>query len=86
MCPVTQEMYTSYDNTLNILDSESLVERRQNLCLQFAKKCLKHYFPENQKTHPMITRFPETYEADYSKTERLMHSPIIYMQRLLNGM
>ena len=84
MCPQN-------DNTLNILDLESLVERRQNLCLQFTKKCLKnqkmkHCIPENQKTHPMITRFPETYEEDYSMTERLMHSPIIYVQRLLNGM
>ena len=87
---ILQESYHSYKNALNALELESLVERRESLCLQFAKKCLtnekmKHLFPQNHKTHLMITRFEEMYEVNNANTERLKNSPIIYMQRLLNG-
>ena len=87
---ILQENYDTYENALKILDLESLSERREYLCLQFAKKCLTHpkmknLFQLNKKSHPMMTRFQEMYEVDHANTKRLQDSPIIYMQRLLNG-
>ena len=87
---ILKENYKSYENALNILEMETLDDRRRDLCLDFAKKCLKNekmkkYFPENKKEHQMITRFEEEYQIDSTNTERLRNSPIIYMQRLLNN-
>ena len=62
-----------------MLDLECLNDRRENLCLQFAKKCLR-----NQKELPMIKRFQENYEVENAHTSRLQNSPVVYMQRLLN--
>ena len=86
---IMQEEYISYENALNKIDLENLVDRRESLCLQFANKCLKNdkmknLFRESNKVHQMKTRFEEFYEIDHAKTGRLMNSPIIYMQRLLN--
>ena len=80
---IMQEEYISYENALHKIDLENLVDRRESLCLQFAKKCLKN--DKSNKVHQMKTRFEEFYEIDHAKTGRLMNSPIIYMQRLLNG-
>ena len=85
---ILKESYKSYENALNILEVESLKERRESLCLDFAKKCLtnakmKYLFPHNKKVHPMATQFEEFFEVNHSKTERLEKSPINYMQRLL---
>ena len=76
---------------LTILDLETLEERREILCIEFAKKCLKsdkmkQFFTKNSKIHPMETRNEERYDVDFAKTGRLQNSPIIYMQRLLNGL
>ena len=86
---ILKDSYKSYEINLNNLDIESLVERREGLCLEFAKKCLrnekmKYLFPQNKKVHQMETRFEETFEINHANTERLKNSPIIYMQRLLN--
>ena len=87
---ILQQEYETYENALKQLDLDNLVERRDKLCFEFAKKCLKNdkmknLFRENNKVHQMKTRFEEFYEIDHAKTGRLMNSPIIYMQRLLNG-
>jgi hypothetical protein len=63
----------------------SLNEKREQLCLQFAKKCLKNpktktMFPENSKIHPMNTRKHEKCMVQHANTERLKNSSIIYMQ------
>ena len=86
---ILQDEYITYENALMILDLEKLNERREKLCLQFAKKCLghekmKHLFPLNKKTHKMDTRFQEIHEINHANTERLKNSPIVYMQKLLN--
>ena len=86
---ILQDEYKTYENALIILDLEKLNERREHLCLQFAKKCLghdkmKHLFPKNKKSHVMVTRFEEIHEVNHANTERLKNSPIVYMQRLLN--
>ena len=84
------DCYKSYDQALNILEMENLSDRREFLCLQFAKKCLKNdkmkkYFPTNNKTHLMKTRNPEEFQIENAHTERLKNSPIVYMQGLLNA-
>ena len=84
------DQYKSYDQALNLLELENLSDRRESLCLEFAKKCLKNdkmkkYFPRNNKTHIMKTRNTEEFQIDNAHTERLKDSPIVYMQGLLNA-
>ena len=86
---ILKDSYRTYENALNALELDNLEIRRENLCKDFAKKCLKndkmkHLFPKNPKNHPMVTRFKENFEVKIAKTERLKNSPIIYMQNLLN--
>ena len=81
--------YKSYNQALRTLEIESLETRRQELCLNFAKKATKHprfqhLFPKNNKTHTMKTRNPKKFQVTRAFTERLKRSPIIYMQTLLN--
>ena len=81
--------YESYKLALSKLDLETLESRRKNLCLNFAQKCLKNpklqqMFPLNIKEHSMNTRHKQKYKVQFSKSERLKRSPIIYMQTLLN--
>ena len=59
---IMKESFRSYEHALNILELESLQDRRELLCLNFAKKCLnnekmKDLLPKIQKIHPMVTRF-----------------------------
>ena len=86
---VLGQKYKGYRNALNILNLESLEERRENLCLRFARKCIrndktKDMFPLNRKAHNMKTRNFEKYEVQHANTDRLRKSAIIYMQKLLN--
>ena len=81
--------YIEYKDALLKLDKENLSERREELCLNFARKCIKnpktkHMFPENVKIHTMITRMEEKFKVNHAYTERLRKSSIIYMQHLLN--
>ena len=64
---ILQEKYNGYQNGLAQLDLEDLKSRREILCLEFAKKCvkhekLKHMFPENTKEHSMKTRNNDMYQ------------------------
>ena len=81
--------YRGYRKALNALSLETLEERRENLCLRFAKKCVrndktKSMFPLNKKAHNMKTRDFEKYEVQHANTDRLSKSAIIHMQNLLN--
>ena len=81
--------YSDYGHGLQALGLETLEERREKLCLTFARKCLKndkmkHLFPINYKSHKMETRNSDKYYIQFAHTKRLQNSPIIYMQRLLN--
>ena len=81
--------YCDYGQALNTLSLDTLEDRRERLCLTFARKCLtnekmKHVFPINDKSHTMETRYCDKYYIKYAHTKRLQNSPIIYMQRLLN--
>ena len=65
------------------LNIDSLHQRRQNLCLKFAKSGIKHnnmtdLLPEESKLHNMQTR------NNFANTGRLKDASIIHMQNLLN--
>ena len=67
---------------------ESLYDRRELLCLKFAKKCtkssqVKDMFPINPMLN-MKMRHPEKYKVNMARTDRLKDSAIPFMQRLLN--
>ena len=86
---ILNEKYTTYQQGLAKLGLETLASRRDNLCLSFAKKCVKsekmrHMFPKNEKSHNMNTRNGEEYVVHFANTGRLQKSPLIYMQKLLN--
>ena len=81
--------YESYSETLKELGMVTLSERRESLCLKFAKKSLKvdnfgHLFPLSKKKHLMKTRGCDAYKVSKGYSERFLKSAIPYMQRLLN--
>jgi hypothetical protein len=88
---ILQEDYETYSNALTVTGLSTLFERRSNLCLKFAKSCVKnekttHMFPANpaRTGYGMNTRAREKYAVTHAKTERLKSSAIPYMQTLLN--
>ena len=86
---ILKDKYENYEKALNYLDIESLENRRTNLCINFAEKCLKKekfksMFPLNNKIHDQETRSTEKYQVQFAFNDRLKNSPVIYMQRLLN--
>ena len=81
--------YVSYDNALKVLKLQSLKERREELCIKFADKCLQvpklsRMFPRNLHGHDMKKRSSECFQVKRGLTNRLRNSAIPYMQRLLN--
>ena len=86
---ILAEKYLSYSHALNLLDLDSLSDRREQLCLSFAQKCtknprLKNMFPLNDKKHAMDKRSFEKYAVQHANTDRLKNSAIIYLQNMLN--
>ena len=68
---------------------DSLEERREKLCLRFAKQCLRHeklkdMFPKKIQNHQMKKRNGQRYVVEKTLTERYKRSSIPSMQRLLN--
>ena len=81
---ILKEKYVNYEQALKLVGLESLHERREQLCLRFAKKCLKmenykKLFPVRKENHT------EKYLVKYMNTERYMKSAIPAMIRALNG-
>ena len=61
-----------------MLNMETLEKRREKLCLNFAKKCLKSermktIFPENEKSS-MKTRNQERFRVNFANRERYKKS------------
>ena len=86
---ILREDYKTNENATKLLDLQQLCERREYLCLQFAKRCIKHgnikdSFPLKEKRHGMITRHREMFEINTTHTKRLENWPVIYMKKLLN--
>ena len=89
---ILQEDYGSYAEALDELELESLYDRRQELCLTFAKKCAKSsnsqvrgLFPKNDAHSTAETRDPEEYHVNMARTGRYQRSAVPFMQRLLNS-
>ena len=81
--------YTTYKNGLKYLNSYTLDRRRENLCINFAKKCLKtdkvrKWFPLENSNHKMKTRNKEKFKINKQNTKRYQKSAIPYMRKLLN--
>ena len=79
--------YTFYDSALDILNLETLENRREKLCLNFALKCETN--PNHSKwflKSPAgpATRNQTTYQPVWTRTNRFRDSPVPYMTNLLN--
>ena len=66
-----------------------LEEKRNELAIKLAKKCLtnpkiKHLFPPSKVKHTMKQRNHYLFHVIHANTERMKHSPIVYMQQFLN--
>ena len=86
---ILKEEYVTYEHALNKVGLECLVERREKLCLKFAKACLKNanvrdMFPYNDSIINDV-RQREKFKVTFAHTGRLKDSAIPYMQRLLNA-
>ena len=82
--------YLSYKEGLLKLRLEKLDCRREKICLNFAKKCLKnekvkHFFEKDYKLHKMNTRSKNVFKVRTSRTKRFQQSSIPYMVKLLNN-
>ena len=82
--------YKSYGQGLKELNLKRLDARRENLCLNFAKKCLKndklkYMFPKNNKSHCMNLRKEDIMKINKKRTTRYEKSAIPYMTKLLNS-
>ena len=81
--------YNGYETSLTKLGIEKRSERREQLCLNFTKKCIRnpkltHKFPQDEKVHQMEIRMPKKLNVYHANSERFKHSSIIYAQNLLN--
>ena len=84
------DKYIIYENALNVMRTDSLETRRHNLCLKFAKQCIKNeklrnMFPRNLSNHKMEMRGGEKFVVKKAMTERYKKSATPSMQRLLNN-
>ena len=84
------DLLQQIDYSLKDLRIDSREKRREKLCLNFAKKCLrnqkmKELFPLNKSKHIMKTRKGIKYHVNKAKSDRYKNSPLVYMQNLLNN-
>ena len=85
---ILKEDYISYQSALKSCGLVTLKARRTQLCLTFARKCVKYektqdIFPLNKNRD--TARWHERYQVTPAHTNRLANSAIPYMQRLLNA-
>ena len=85
---ILQDNYIDYEHALESLHLETLKARRNNLCLKFAKKCVKH--PKANEMFPLNTavdcntRDREIFYVQPARTNRLHDSTLHQLQRVLN--
>ena len=84
------EKYKGYQLALQTLGLESLEDRRERRCLDFALKCLKHprnqnLFPINENNNNHDVREHEKFKVNFARTSAYKNSAIPYCQRLLNS-
>ena len=86
---ILKEEYQTYEQALETLMLAKLSERREKMCLKFAKSCLKNdltrdLFPLNP-TEGLGTRNKEKYRVVHANIGRLKDFAVPYLQRLLNA-
>ena len=84
-----KHLITSSQCSRDLFGLVTLEERREQMCLKFAKQCLKlekmnQFFPRNHKSHVMEVRGTEFYKVVKSQTERFRKSAIPSMVKMLN--
>ena len=84
------DSYQSYESGLEKLGLETLEKRRDQMCLKFAKQCLKiekmkHFFVKNDSEHSMEKRSSNAYKVIRAHTERFRKSAIPSMVKMLNA-
>ena len=84
--------YISYPAALEMTGLDSLYDRREARCLNFALKSLKHpvqskNFPPNRNLNNNNTevRNREQFHVNFARTQQYKRSAIPYCQRLLNN-
>ena len=82
--------YVSYSAALEMCNLKTLARRREERCLTFAQRCLKHplhsrMFPlnENNLGNKHLSR--EKYSVNFAKTDTYKMSAVPYLQRRLNA-
>ena len=78
--------YNDYDQSLEEFGLDTLDERREIICLKFARKCVKselfnHWFPRKSRAN---TRSEEPFLRPAWKTNRYLTSSIPYLIGILN--
>ena len=81
--------YISYEDGLKNLNLEKLEKRRENICLKFAKNCLrtekaKGIFKIKKSEHKMEKRKKRPFEEKMIKTKRYENLAVPFMTKLLN--
>ena len=79
--------YISYDSALDDLNLETLVARRDSLCLKFAMKSAAH--PTHSQWFKSTGDAPDTrnrnlYQPVWTRTNRFKDSPVPFMTQMLN--
>ena len=82
--------YLSYNHAIEVVGVKTLAERRQDLCLKFAEKALKHskfsnWFAQNEPVNIVTRSKKTTLKPVQTRTNRFTKSPIAYLTDLLNG-
>ena len=85
---VLKEKYQNYDDSLLLLNLDSLETRRNDISLKFAQAGIKNnklndLLPTNNKKHKMETRAIEKYEVKFANNDRMkrIHSQCKQEQR-----
>ena len=85
------DLYTTYSDALELVGFQTLHDRREKQCLDFAQKSRKHLihrrlFPINNKQakESADIRQREPFIVNFARTERYRKSAIPFCQRILN--
>ena len=91
VCVSVSEIHVCNTTSIKMFEvMKSLEDRRQSLCLKFARKCLeveklRKMFPKKLKMHDMSKRNFEHHKVNRTLTKRYFNSAVPQMQRLLNS-
>ena len=82
------DKYLTYEDALLKTGLKTLKQRREEKCLSFSLKCLKHpqlkrLFPRNDNPHSL--RNTDEFKINFANTEHYRKSAIPYCQRMLNN-